>query len=317
MLAPAAPRWPSVRPTRGHYESYYVRAVDPAGPRGIWIRYTVSVPPGGGPTARLWCTSFDRARAPRAFRSEERPVSTGNGALVRLDGGTFADGSLTGSVQTASGSARWDLRWTGTEAPLLHLPRQVYGTRLPRTKLLSLSPSAVFDGWVEVDGERIAVAGWPGMVGHNWGEEHAPEWMWLHGLDVTGAGTGTWLDIALARIRIGRVLTPWSAFGAVSLGGRRLRLGGPGRRVVVREEPARCQVRISGRRLRLTAEVSAPADAFVSWDYPNPAGPPRTVLNCSVADLSLRAERPRQPPVEWTAAARAVYERGRSTTDPP
>jgi hypothetical protein len=315
MLAPAAPRWPSVRPRRGHYESYYVRAVDPAGPpRGIWIRYTVAVPPDGRPTARLWCTSFDRGRAPLAFRSEEGPVSTGDGALVRLDGATFADGALAGSLQTATGSARWELRWTGTEAPLLHLPRRVYGTRLPRTKLLSLSPSGVFDGWVEVDGDRIAVAGWPGMVGHNWGEEHAPDWIWVHGLDVTNSGT--WLDVALARIRIGRVLTPWSAFGAVSLDGRRFRLGGPGRRVVVREEPGSCRLRISGRRLRLTADVSAPPDAFVSWDYPNPSGPPRAVVNCSVADLSLRVDRRRQPPVEWTSAGRAVYERGRSTPQP-
>jgi hypothetical protein len=53
MLDPAAPRWPHVRPGRGHYESFYLRAAHPTQPRGLWIRYTVTVPPRGTPTGQL------------------------------------------------------------------------------------------------------------------------------------------------------------------------------------------------------------------------------------------------------------------------
>jgi hypothetical protein len=60
LADPAAARWPAVRPGRGHYESYYVRAVDPARPRGVWIRYTVSAAPGGPTNGQLWFTFFDR-----------------------------------------------------------------------------------------------------------------------------------------------------------------------------------------------------------------------------------------------------------------
>jgi hypothetical protein len=131
----------------------------------------------------------------------------------------------------------------------------------------------------------------------------------------SGAGPDTWLDLALARIRIGALLTPWTAFGAVSVAGRRLALGGPGRRVVVDEEPGRCRLRIGGRGLRVTAEVSAPPEAFVSWDYPNPSGPSRAVVNCSVADLSVRIDRAGRAPERLVAQATGVFERGREPSD--
>ena len=65
----------------------------------------------------------------------------------------------------------------------------MYTARLPRTKLLSPAPVAVFDGTLEVGGTTIGVDGWPGMVGHNWGEQHAEQWIWLHGLGFDGRGT--------------------------------------------------------------------------------------------------------------------------------
>src|SRR3954447_7733547 len=107
MLAPAAPRWPSVRPGRGHYESYYLRAVDPLRPRGVWLRYTVSVPPGGRSSGRLWFALFDReAAGPRALRAGVDDVLTGNGDLLRLGASAFADGEAHGTLEAADGVAR-------------------------------------------------------------------------------------------------------------------------------------------------------------------------------------------------------------------
>lgn len=318
MLAPAAPRWPALRAGRGHYESFYVRAFDPHRPRGLWIRYTVSIAPGGFPAGRLWCVLFDRNRpAPVAMRSDAEPVGTGSGPLMTLGTSTFDERAAVGELTTADGSADWSLRWADGAPPLLHLPRALYATRLPRTKLLSLTPSTVFDGRLTVAGEEIAVEGWPGMVGHNWGEEHAASWMWLHGLGFAGAGPDTWLDLALARIRIGPLLTPWSASGAICLGGRRVTLGGPGRRVAVHEEAAGSRVHVSARGLRVTVDVSAPPGSFVSWDYPapDPGRPPRDVLNCSVADVTLEVEHGGRPAQRLVAAASGVYERGRERTD--
>jgi hypothetical protein len=45
------------------YESFYLRAVSPDEPVGVWIRYTVEKAAGRAPSGALWCTvplaSFD------------------------------------------------------------------------------------------------------------------------------------------------------------------------------------------------------------------------------------------------------------------
>jgi hypothetical protein len=311
MLDPAAPRWPHVRPGRGHYESFYLRAVDPDGSRGVWIRYTVTLPPGGEPAGQLWCTVFDRAAAgPRAVRVDAGRPDTGGGPWIRLAESTFGEDGIRG----AAGGARWDLRVRSTEPPLQHLPRPwLYTAPLPKTKLLSLSPAATFDGTVEFDGETIALEGWPGMVGHNWGAEHAARWIWLHGLGFDGHGSDTWLDVAIGRVRVGPLTTPWVANGALSLDGRRLTVGGLGRRATVAERLDGCELQLPITGGTLTATVAAPASAFVEWDYAQPAGGESRVVNCSVADLTLHVLRPGEETVELTAPGRAAYELGRES----
>ena len=92
------------------------------------------------------------------------------------DGPRHADGSC--------GEARWSLRFRSDEPELRHLsPAWLYRAPLPRTKLTSPAPAASFDGVLELTGRgAIDCDGWPGMVGHNWGSEHAERWIWLHGL---------------------------------------------------------------------------------------------------------------------------------------
>jgi len=309
MVDPAAPRWPSVRPGRGHYESYYLRAVHPTEPRGIWIRYTVLAPPGGEPAGQLWFTLFDRSwPVPRAVRDDAGVPTSDANAWIRLGESTFGAGAVVGSV----GPARWSLRCLTDQAPLEHLPRSwMYTARLPRTKVLSPSPCAVFDGSVEFGGETVEVDGWPGMVGHNWGEEHAEQWIWLSGLGLPGRGPGTWLDVALGRLRLGPVRTPWVANGALSIDGERFRLGGLGRRVDVVAAANRCHLRIPGPGATVTAWATAPEQAFVPWDYAGPGGGAHQVVNCSVADLRLRVDRRDAEPLVLSAPSRAAYELGR------
>jgi hypothetical protein len=312
LTDPAAARWPAVRPGRGHYESFYLRAAHPTQPRGIWIRYTVTLPPDGEPLGQLWFTFFDRNRPPRAVRVDAGEPSSDGGASIRLGDATFAETSAGGSARSATCSASWQLRWTSAEAPLMHLPRDwMYTARLPRTKALSLRPTAVFRGEFEVDGETVAVDGWPGMVGHNWGEEHAESWIWLSGIAFPGRGPDTWLDVTLGRLRLGPLTTPWIGNGALSFNGRRFRLGGPGHRVSVAVADHRCSMQIRGSGVTVNASAAAPADAFVEWEYANPDGGVHRVLNCSVADLSVGVARPGLDEIELFGDGRAAYELGR------
>ena len=308
-----AARWPGVPAGRGHYESWYLRALDPKAPRGVWIRYTVTVPPGGEPTGQLWCTWFDRAApAPRAVRVDAGPPGSGGAFWIRFGEHSFGPEGALGAATSEDCSARWSLHSSGAEEPLRHLPKPwMYTGRLPRTKLMSPVPDAVFDGSLEMDDETIRVDGWPGMVGHNWGEQHAEEWIWLSGLAFEGASPDTWLDVACGRIRLGPVTTPWVANGVVCVDGERIRVGGLGRRPGVTADEDGCVLRLPGSGVVVTASASAPDGAFVDWDYADPDGSPHRVRNSSVADLSVRVLRPGRDPVDLVAPGRAAYEWGR------
>jgi len=52
--------------------------------------------------------------------------------------------------------------------------------------------------------------------------------VWLHAADFDAAPLA-WLELVLARIRIGSARLPWTAMGALSLGGEQILLGGLGR----------------------------------------------------------------------------------------
>ena len=43
----------------GRYESHFLGAVDPARPRGAWIRHTLHARPGEAPTEAFWRTVWD------------------------------------------------------------------------------------------------------------------------------------------------------------------------------------------------------------------------------------------------------------------
>ena len=100
-------------------------------------------------------------------------------------------------------SAHWDLAITGQQPPLRPLrPPVLYRAPLPRTKLEAIVPDGQVTGMLQVDGREVSVSGWRGTAGHNWGSEHADSWVWLHAADF-GAAPEAWLELVLARIRVG------------------------------------------------------------------------------------------------------------------
>jgi hypothetical protein len=83
---PVAARWPSAPPRRGHYESYFLKAVHPHGAQAVWIRYTVRRPPGERPHGSVWLTHFDLAGAgPRAVKTMLPAPQTGEDDWIRIE----------------------------------------------------------------------------------------------------------------------------------------------------------------------------------------------------------------------------------------
>jgi len=279
----------------GRYESHYLRAVDPARPRGAWIRHTTHQRLGEAATGALWCTVWD---------AEAGPPYAVKQSLTAPPPRRFV-----ASAEAQGRAAAWDLSAAGEGPALRHLPRAwMYRAPLPRTKPQSPLPDAVFTGWIEAGGRRTEVAGWRGMVGHNWGAEHAEQWVWLHGSAFAEA-PGAWLDVVLGRVRVGGVLTPWVANGALSLDGRRYRLGG-WRRPRVDVRAGAFEGVLAGGGVSARIAVSAPDGQTVAFRYADPAGGEHVALNCSIAEMHLRVERAGRPDVELATAFGAAYELG-------
>lgn len=145
-------------------------------------------------------------------------------------------------------------------------------------------------GSLVVDGTPVDLTGWTGMVGHNWGSERAARGVWLRVCSLGDDGSG-WLDAVLGRVRVGPVLAPWTAFGALQVDGTRHHPGGLLRRgadVEVRPDGARIRLAGPSAQITVTATVSLPST--VGWEYADPTGHRHEVVNCWVAAMELEAE---------------------------
>jgi hypothetical protein len=315
-------RFAKVAAKAGHYESFYLKACAPEGGRGLWIRHTVHKRPGTEATGSIWFTLFDReAGAPRATKVTvpASGLSVPDGGWIRVADAEVGPGRSEGSVATDGLTASWSLDFGGDNRPAHYLPADwLYEAPLPRTKFVAPFPNAVFDGTLEVDGETIELAGWPGMIGHNWGTEHAERWIWLEGTGFDNAAD-TWFDAGAARVKLGRRTSPWVPSGFLSLDGVRHRLGGLGavRSSQIEETPTGCTFLLPGKDIVVRGRVEAPREAFVGWIYadPNPKGGEHRTVNCSVADLELTVEQPGRPARELKLPGGGAYELGMRETD--
>jgi hypothetical protein len=309
-------RFPQVPDKAGHYESFYLKLNRPGGGLGAWIRHTVHKRPSEAPTCALWFVLFDaEAAGPRATKRQlgADALEARAHSYIRIDEAVLSDGRATGSVATEALSASWDLSFADEHQPFHHLPREfLYRARLPKTKFLSPYPNAVFNGSLEVGGERIEVDGWRGMIGHNWGAEHAERWVWIDGAGFEGRDPGDYFDMAVGRIKVAGMTTPWVGNGMLLLDGVEHRLGGFERirSTEVDESPVGASFQLTGKGIKVTGRVGAERKDFVAWIYADPVGPEHNTLNCSISDLELDVELDGGPAQRLTAAGTAAYEFG-------
>jgi hypothetical protein len=313
-------RFGEVAAKAGHYESFYVKACRPDGGLGIWIRHTVHKRPGQEPTGSIWFTLFDRAapasRATKVTVPASRLASPA-GSWISVGDAEIGPGEAKGSVDTEGLAAAWALRFEGSAEPCRYLPADwLYAAPLPCTKFVAPFPDAVFEGRLEVDGKSIEIAGWPGMIGHNWGTEHAERWVWLEGTGFTDS-PGTYFDAGAARVKLGFRTSPWVPAGMLMLDGIEHRLGGLGtiRSARIEESPGACSFLLPGKDIVVRGRVAAPRKDFVGWVYADPKGGEHHTVNCSVADLELTVERPGLPSRRLALQGGAAYELGMRETD--
>jgi hypothetical protein len=173
--------------------------------------------------------------------------------------------------------------------------------------LESLSPSVVLEGSFRLGERTIDVDGWPGMVGHNWGTQHAERWIWLQAI----FDEGSWLDVALGRIRVAGRTLPWIGNGAVSLDGHRYRVGGLSgvRKTEVSDGYMECRFSLPGD-VPLRGTVTREPRSTIAWPYADPDGSLHQSLNSSIAAVTIKAG-----PRELSTEHGGVYELGVKETD--
>ncbi len=279
-----------------HVESWFLKLVDPMGRRALWVKATIlSRADGSPPVAEAWAIAFDRDAVHRGVK-QTQPFSSARFAPAGLDlhvcDVRLRDGALSGQVASGEGSVAFDLAFT-TDAPaLVPLPlRAMYEGRLPSSKLVSPHPDARFSGSYEAFGERVAVEGWRGMQGHNWGRGHAPSYAWAH-VNQWDEPHDLVLEGVTARVPVGPWLAPPLTLMVVVHRGVRYAFDAPRALLGARGTIGRRSFRFSAESRIATIEGELAADDrdFVALRYDNPQGPPTWCLNSKIASGQVRFE---------------------------
>lgn len=304
------PRFGSVSPDLGHYESYFVKGHHPSEPIAFWLRHTVHQRPNKARTASLWLTLFERDEVTAGKQTFPEP-DVPEGGYIQVGPATLTPAGGKGRLASHTLDAGWSFTFDGSDDEVRHLPAAwMYDAALPRTKTGTPHPGVTFEGRVG----PYRVDGWRGLVSHNWGSQHAERWIWMH----CALHDGGWLELVLGRIKVGRVTTPWIANGALQLEGERHRLGGPNRArsTLVDEHATGARFVVTGDGgVRIEGSIEAPANRFVCWRYADPDGPEHHSAHSSLCDLRAEIRSGNGGAVEIHAPMAASYELGMRETD--
>ena len=347
-LVAAQVNWAQYEPgqSRGHYESFYLRANHPSEPLAFWLRYTIFAPHGHPEQAEgeLWAAVFG---APQP--TDKTPGGAAGGASSTASAGEGAAhvtaGGPAGSAATAAGGAgaaagvaagvagggaahvtayqcvslsechfdrgafdvrvgaatldgtsmrgqagdiAWDLTYTGDEPPLYLLPARFYKGGFPKAKSLVARPLARFTGELTVAGRSIPVEGWTGSQNHNWGSQHTDKYAFGQVAGFDGE-PDSFLELATVRTKVGPVWLPQLTPIVLRHGGQEYSLTslGTARRATATVSSTSWTFAGESDTAAVRGEITAPADAFVVFEYRNPPGGIKYCRNTKIGSCSL------------------------------
>jgi hypothetical protein len=287
---------PRFEDAREHVESWFVRANHPREPKALWLKATVLRRRDGSAIAQAWMSVFDGPDT-QAW-CEDVPLDEAS-----YDEGAFRVGPLELDLTSSGGESRgsmdgavsWDLAFERVEGllgePLSIMPAALREARLPRNKLVSPVPCAIFSGTLTWGDRTWELADWVGMQGHNWGAAHSPEYAWGHAvfLDTHDGAPVAVMEAASGRVAIGPVTTPLVSMLTIRRDGRELRFD----RVIDlwRQHPRidfpAWTLRMRGHDGVAALTMTGTPEQMVCLNYQNPAGPSRFCLNSKTAAVRL------------------------------
>ncbi len=301
--------------SRGHYESYFLRANHPQRPQAFWIRYTIFSPRKRPSAAlgELWAIYFDGESGKKVAVKREFPLAccdfSSDRLRLRIDTAELDESGLHGRVNCDGHDVAWDLRYGGGAAPLFLLPQSYYGKAFPKAKALVSQPNAHFGGQLQVDGEAVLIDDWVGSQNHNWGSKHTDQYAWGQVAGFDGA-PDSFLECSTARVRVGPFFTPWMTLLVLRLDGVEYAINGlfGAMRAQGRYQPFDWHFEVARAGIKVRGRIHALHGDFVALRYYNPPGGAKICLNSKIASCELVLEREGQAKRLLRCRRRAAFE---------
>ncbi len=301
----------------GHVESWFLRANHPSRPLAFWIKLTILAPQDGPAVVETWLVLFDGETGRTFAHKDTHPFTEAHLGPV-LTAGSYALDLGGGTLRGSCGGATFNLRFTvdggDVARPLLIFPfAWMLTAPFPRSKLVTPFPSVTFDGTIDTPAGPLPVNGWPGMQGHNWGKEHAPEYAW--GQCVF---PGAMVEGFTGRIRVGGMLTPRLSAMVVRRGSEEYRFDSivDTWRQSATISPTQWTLRMRGRDGEARLRMDGADRPMACLGYQNPDGRMSYCFNSKLADTLLEVRPSRGEPFHCSSAHGGALEFLRSVPDP-
>jgi hypothetical protein len=282
---------------RAHVESYFVKANHPTEGRAIWVKTTIFSPTAGsggahGAVGEAWAIAFDRDRGHVAVKACE-PIAdcrfSREGIDAQVAGCSITRTLTSGALRTSDRSLSWRLELAPERGDLRPLPYDwMYNAPFPSSKLASPVGDARVYGTITVNGETWDVENWRGMLGHNWGKRHAPEYAWVHAnqfVDENGKPVDLVFEGVSARVALGTLRTPRLTTLMLRVRGVTYAINSVRSMLTTRASISHRRWTFSGtsRGCTIEGEFWADTSDFVGLFYANPSGPATHCLNSKIA----------------------------------
>jgi hypothetical protein len=294
----------------GHVESHFLTLNDGGGRRALWLKATILRREFETAVAEAWAVAFDRELGHVAAKEVvpwTRASFSRESLAIRVAGIEIERASTRGALAAHGARIEWDLRFAGGAAPFAPLPRRLYADGTGNAKIVSPHPDLRFTGHYRVGDRRVAVDGWSGMQGHNWGRRHTHLYGWAH-CNVWDDADDLVVEAITARVKLGSLLAPPVTLVIAAHAGMRHEFTLPGSlwRARGRIAPRSLAFRAANGTARIEGTFAADTADFVGLHYENPDGAMTYCLNSKIAGGSVRLAVAGRGPVEARTRAAAL-----------
>jgi len=286
----------------GHVESLFVKLNLPD-LRALWLKLTFLRQTFGekGTLVEAWAIAFDNhsdggdAAANHVAIKRTWPLAEAqiepNCLYVRVGDVELRQGHCHGALISEDGkhNIEWNLDFLTEPEGFRHLPYEwMYRRPLPKSKANSPQVDTRFSGTITVDGKKTNVQDAPGMLVHNWGQEHAESWTWAHCNHWVGV-EGVVFEAVTSEVKMGPILTPPLSVIHVRIPGEWITFNGL--KQLLKTESHRdgltWKLKATSSHRQVEAVFHAEAPRFVGVDYHDPGGRIVHCLNTKIADAEL------------------------------